>query len=169
MLSLTKKTDYALVALATLGRRRAAGEGPVSARVVAEEYGLPQPLLMNILKELAQAKIVVSKRGATGGYELAGEPADLTVLEVVTAIEGPVRLAECCDGLPVVGQGCVVEAASCPARGAVRLLHRRIVGLFERMTLADLLAEAEAPDDHACGSNCCLSLNLPRPTPAATH
>jgi len=164
MLSLTKKTDYALVALATLGRRKLAGQGPVSARVVAEEYGLPQPLLMNILKELAQAKIVVSKRGATGGYELASDPVGLTVLEVVTAIEGPVRLAECCEGLPVVGQGCAVEATSCPARGAVRLLHQRIVALFEEMTLADLFAEAEA--DAGRGSSCCLSLNLSEVTPA---
>ena len=158
MLSLTKKTDYALVALATLGRRKLAEEGPVSARVVAEEYGLPQPLLMNILKELAQARIVTSTRGATGGYTLSADPEKLTVMDVVTAIEGPVRLAECCDGLPVVGQGCAVDAASCPAKGAVKLLHQRIVALFESMTLQDLLDEAAKDDATGEQHQCCLSI-----------
>ncbi|NBC10531.1 MAG: Rrf2 family transcriptional regulator [Planctomycetes bacterium] len=162
MLSLTRKTDYALVALALLGRRRAAGEGPVSARLVAEEFGLPQPLLMNILKELAQAKIVTSTRGATGGYTLANEPDQITVLEVVTAIEGPVRLAQCCDGLPIAGQGCAVDAAHCPAKGAVRKLHQQIIRFFEEMTLQDLLDEAadQPEQEHAGHGSCCLSLSI---------
>lgn len=161
MLSLTRKTDYALVALALLGRRRMAGDGPVSARVVAAEFGLPQPLLMNILKELTQAKIISSTRGATGGYALAHEPANITVLEVVTAIEGPVRLAQCCDGLPIAGQGCVVDAAACPAKGAVRKLHQSIVRFFEEMTLQDLLDEADGTEGQPQGmGNCCLSLNI---------
>ena len=166
MLSLTRKTDYALVALATLGRRKAAGEGPVSARVVAEEYGLPQPLLMNILKELAQAKIVSSTRGATGGYQLAHDPANVTVLEVVTAIEGPVRLAQCCEGLPVVGQECAVDASACPAKGAVRLLHQRIVELFEKMTLQELLDVADDIPVNADGNcQCCLSAEVEETVP----
>jgi len=162
MLSLTRKTDYALVALALLGRRRAADEGPVSARLVAEEFGLPQPLLMNILKELAQAKIVTSTRGATGGYTLANEPDQITVLEVVTAIEGPVRLAQCCDGLPIAGQGCAVDATHCPAKGAVRKLHQQIIRFFEEMTLQDLLDEAvdDPAMEHTGHGNCCLSLSI---------
>jgi len=162
MLSLTRKTDYALVALALLGRRRTAGEGPVSARLVAEEFGLPRPLLMNILKELAQAKIVTSTRGATGGYTLAHDPDQITVLEVITAIEGPVRLAQCCDGLPIAGQGCAIEAAHCPAKGAVQKLHQQIIRFFEEMTLQDLLDEADdAPADAPAGQGqCCLSLSI---------
>jgi len=171
MLSLTRKTDYALVALALLGQRRNDGQGPVSARVIAEEFGLPQPLLMNILKELAQAKIVTSTRGATGGYTLAGEPSQTTILEVVTAIEGPVRLAQCCDGLPIAGQGCAVDAGSCPAKGAVRQLHKRIVSLFEEMTLQNLLDEAADAQSSEPGQ-CCLSLttaetDIEDPTPNA--
>ena len=167
MLSLTRKTDYALVALALLGRRRQAGEGPVSARVVAEEFGLPLPLLMNILKELAQARIVTSTRGATGGYALNNDPGSITILEVVTAIEGPVRLAQCCDGLPIAGQGCAVEASACPAKGAVRQLHRRIVTFFEEMTLEDLLREADDLQTNGQGP-CCLSSSLNEDAPADT-
>ncbi len=158
MLSLTRKTDYALVALAMLGQRRALGLGPVSARVVAEQYNLPQPLLMNVLKELGQARIVTSTRGATGGYELAHDPAQVSVLDVITAIEGPVRLAQCCDGLPVMGQGCAVEAASCPAKGAVKHLHRRLVGLLESVSLQDLLAESEESETGGC--QCCPALTI---------
>jgi len=116
MLTLTRKTDYALVALSHLAHRLAEDAGPVSARIIAETHGLPLPLLMNILKELAQAKLVNSTRGATGGYALALSPERISLLEIINAIEGPVKLTACCDGLPIVGQGCAV-AATCPIQG----------------------------------------------------
>jgi len=74
MISFTRKTDYALIALSYLGKLKREGSKPVSARHIAETFGMPQPLLMNILKELCQTRIVASKRGATGGYVLAVDP-----------------------------------------------------------------------------------------------
>lgn len=159
MLSLTRKTDYALVALALLGQRKRDGQGPISARAIAETFGLPQPLLMNILKELAQAKIVRSTRGAAGGYELAADPSALSILDVVVAIEGPVKLTQCCsDEAPASGQACAVDSSACPARGAVRKLHRRIVTFFEETTLEDIIHEADA-DQNGEGP-CCMSLTV---------
>ncbi|MEM1027845.1 MAG: Rrf2 family transcriptional regulator, partial [Planctomycetota bacterium] len=126
MLTLTRKTDYALVALCHLAHRRNEEAGPVSARVIAEAYQLPLPLLMNILKELAQAKLVTSTRGASGGYALALAPDRISLLDVVNAIEGPVKLTPCCDGLPIVGQGCGLEDG-CPIQGTIQKLHRRML------------------------------------------
>jgi Rrf2 family protein len=138
VLSLTRKSDYALVALTYLGRRRQEGAKPVSARQIAETFGLPLSLLMNILKELGQAKIVSSTRGVNGGYELTADPGRVSLLEVVTAIEGPTRFAPCTDGLPIVGQGCRL-AEGCPIRDPIRRLHNRINGFLEETTLLDLL------------------------------
>ncbi len=138
MLSLTRKTDYALVALSYLGERRLGGEPPVSARKIADLYHLPLPLLMNILKELTHARLVISTRGQQGGYALAADPGQITLVDIVTATEGPVRLAICTDGLPIMGQGCQLESG-CPVRAPVRRLHERLNDWLGQVTLADLL------------------------------
>ena len=88
VLSLTRKTDYALIATGYLAHRRRAGLGPTSARTIAEAFDLPLPLLMNVLKALSQQGLVTSTRGAGGGYELAVEPAELDLLTVARAVEG---------------------------------------------------------------------------------
>lgn len=144
MLSLSRKTDYALVALAYLGAA-AAGAGVVSARQVAEATGLPEPVTQAVLKQLAVARLVASTRGSAGGYALVREPAHVSVLEVVVAIEGPVQTVACCDGnLPILGQDCRL-AGDCTISPAIKTLHRRLVGVLEETTLADLLPPAPPP------------------------
>ena len=98
MLSLTRKTDYALVALAGLAEMEASASAPVSASRLAQVYALPLPMLMNVLKLLHRADLVAAARGATGGYYLQRDPGRISVLEVIETIEGPVRLAPCCEG-----------------------------------------------------------------------
>lgn len=154
MLQLTRKTDYALVALSHLALRQREGAGPSSARCIAESHQLPLPLLMNILKELAQAKLVRSTRGAAGGYELIAEPGRVTLLEVIVALEGPIKLTPCCDGLPIVGQGCCA-AESCPIQSAIQQLHRRMKDFFSSVTLKELFdtpnaTSTENPNPCAC-------------------
>lgn len=152
MLSLSKKTDYALIALAYLGQLRAEHVHPetaesdaVSARKIADKFSLPLPLLMNLLKDLVKARIVASIRGASGGYRLAVEPAEVSLLDVVQAIDGPVQLVECSDPLPILGQGCLVERA-CPIRKPMRRLERKLEAFLSRVTLADLIdSEVDVP------------------------
>ncbi len=140
MLALTRKTDYALVALACLGKHfSAAGTGLASARKIASEYSLPLPLMRNVLKQLAQAEIVRSARGVRGGYSLAVDPHCLTVIQIIDAMEGPFRFAPCVDGLPVVDQVCPIEHI-CPIREPIRRLHSSLRYFFGQLTLADLLA-----------------------------
>lgn len=147
MLSFTRKTDYALVALACLSRQRDAGRDvaeALSARKIADQYGLPLPLLMNILKDLAHARIISSTRGVQGGYTLARAPEAVSLMEVIAAIEGPVKLVQCsdgcADGLPIAGQMCEIHE-QCPVREPIRRLHDRINHLLETTSLADLLTE----------------------------
>ena len=170
MLALTRKTDYALIALSFLAQEQAEAAKPVSAKRIAETFGLPLPLLMNILKELVQAKVLSSTRGPHGGYALAIEPDKLTLLEVVTALEGPMRLTQCSDGLPVVGQGCELSDG-CPIRGTLRSLHRRINDFLGEVSLQDLYQErAQAPGNgrtaaHTGGHDTCACRST---TPPAT-
>jgi len=171
MLSLTRKTDYALVALAYLTGRRAEGAQPVSAKQIAQTFGLPQPLLMNILKELVRARVLTSTRGVYGGYELVADPARVTLLEIVTAMDGPLRLAQCADGLPIVGQGCTL-AEDCPIQGPIRSLHRRLNGFLAEVTLQDLWedrlskADPSQVDANTTGAQC--GCRAPHETPPGT-
>ena len=75
MLTLTRKTDYALIALTHLAQAR---ERCICAREIAEKYGLPSALLMNLLKQLAQKGLVKSSRGPRGGYTLGAPPGQIT-------------------------------------------------------------------------------------------
>ncbi|MCE9589942.1 MAG: Rrf2 family transcriptional regulator [Planctomycetes bacterium] len=146
MLHLTRKTDYALVALSYLAQQRQAGQtgapDEVSARKIADHFGMPLPLLMNILKELAQAKIIGSTRGSHGGYRLIVAPEAVSLLEVIEAMEGPVKFTECSEGLPILGQGCAMQEC-CTIRGPVRKLNQRIRGFLSEVTLADLAESKE--------------------------
>ncbi len=128
-----------MIALSFLGHQRVAGNQAVSARQIADQFGLPLPLLMNVLKSLAHAQIVESTRGAQGGYELAVDPHEVSLLEIVTAIEGPFQLVQCCsDAIPMEKQTCKISE-QCPIRHPLQRLHQRIHEFFERVTLADLI------------------------------
>ena len=95
MLSLTKKTDYAVIAMCHLAL---APQRVASAREIARSFGMPLSLLMNILKRLCVAGLVRSVRGAQGGYALARPAGQITLADLVVALEGPVRLANCVNG-----------------------------------------------------------------------
>ncbi len=93
MLLLTRKTDYALLALASLARQTPTG---ASARGLAERLKLPLPVLRNILKQLTSRGVLKSTRGTRGGYRLARSPHHITLAQLLEAIEGPMLLARCC-------------------------------------------------------------------------
>jgi Rrf2 family protein len=145
VLGFTRKTDYALIALASLSREAADAEpsggepGPLSARAIAERYRVPLPILMNVLKDLTTAELVRSMRGVKGGYVLARPARHITVHDVVEAIEGRPSLAMCCDEAEEEPcQECGVEVR-CPVTHAVRHLNDRINLFLREVTLADLL------------------------------
>ncbi|MCG3178133.1 MAG: HTH-type transcriptional regulator IscR [Phycisphaerae bacterium] len=151
MFTLTRKTDYALVALAGLAESGARNPDPISARELSQRYHLPLPILMKVLKELHRAGIIRSQRGVNGGYALADSPADITLGDVLAAIEGPVRLTACCEEEDAHAQaGCDLEAR-CPITRSVQRFNGRINGIIARVTLADLLGSEVDVPLHAIG------------------
>lgn len=140
--SLTRKTDYALVALAALAEQ-AEGEGrPMSARQIAEAYDLPPALLMNLLKDLHKAGIVCSRRGAGGGYLLCRDPEEISLLRIIEALEGPVKVALCCDDEESHGDGepCVAcrVLAKCPIVLPMQRFSDLVHEFLTRVTLKTL-------------------------------
>jgi Rrf2 family protein len=93
MLKLTKKADYGLIAMRHLAEH--ADLGACSAKDLAEMYGIPQEALAKILQRLARSKLLTSQHGTNGGYVLARDPREISALEVIRAIEGPLFMTSC--------------------------------------------------------------------------
>ncbi len=136
MLALTKKTDYALIALSYLAKR---AEGVMSARELATVSRVPLPILTNILKTLAHAGMVVGERGSAGGYSLAKPAESISLHELVTAIEGPVHFVQCVSAGPDAHRSpCELESC-CSIRQPAHRIHDRLKEFLESVTLAELV------------------------------
>ena len=135
---MTKKTGYGLIAMVHLAKL--ANDQVASAREIADRYGIPAALLMNVLKELATAGYVESLRGARGGYRLALRPQDLTLADVITSLEGPIRQSECVtDEAGEDGECSCQTMARCPNIDPVHRVQRKINDFLKKVTLADIL------------------------------
>ncbi len=93
MVRLGKLTDYGLVLMTCIARTQ--GVPLRTARDLARESKLPISTVSKLLKELLQSGLLISHRGTKGGYVLAREPRNISVLEMIAAIEGPMALTEC--------------------------------------------------------------------------
>lgn len=139
MLRITRLADYGVV-LAT----RLASLPPEDMRSVPElarETGVPQPTVGKILKQLGRAGILESTRGARGGYRLARSPDDVTVADVIAALEGPIGMTECGHG----GDHSDCELSSrCGVRGNWQRINQAIASALDAITLAEMAEPAAA-------------------------
>jgi Rrf2 family protein len=134
MLTLTRKTDYALIALTHLAHEPA---GYSSAREIAARYNLPLPLLMNLLKLLAQKGLTRSVRGPRGGYTLAKPSNKIALTDIITAVEGPVQLVQCVEMHEEDHNECQLVSC-CPVRSPIHRIHDRLVSFLTSITLSDI-------------------------------
>jgi FeS assembly SUF system regulator len=136
MIRLSRITDYGIVLMAQLAQREDDGhDGPHNAREVAAEAGLPLPVVSKILKALAREGLLVSHRGAKGGYSLARAPEDISVPEMIAVLEGPIGLTECTQH-----PGACAQEASCGVREPWQRINQAVHRALDRITLADLAA-----------------------------
>jgi Rrf2 family cysteine metabolism transcriptional repressor len=134
---LSRKVDYGLLILSYLHHRSDGG----CARAVAQQYGLSRAFVANILKELCHKGFVVSQRGIKGGYVLRRAAEDITLAELMDALDDSFRLAECCS--PVPGEDCWLFG-SCPIQGPVAEVHRRIREMLGNVRLVELMGSGPA-------------------------
>jgi Rrf2 family protein len=130
MLRFTKRADYGLMAIHYIATQD--GLGAVSAKRIAEEFGIPPELLAKILQRLAKRKLIVSQNGPKGGYVLTRHPGDISVGEVVRALEGPISIVSCLEAA-----GCPQETR-CNLKRPVQKLQTAISQLLDTMSLAEL-------------------------------
>jgi len=138
MLKLTKKADYGLIALRHLAVARPGINlrASASAKDIADSYGIPLPLLSKVLQKLARGGLLISEQGTNGGYRLAREAQNISALEAIRVIDGPIILTKCF----TEHAGCD-QTALCPVREPLRKVHEGILSLLANISLADLASE----------------------------
>jgi Rrf2 family protein len=144
MLRLTKKADYALIALSHLAAREAGASA--SAKEVAGRHGIPLPLLAKVLQKLARGGLLASVQGTNGGYKLARSADRISVFEVVKAIDGPALLKTC-----FTEEGCCYHTTRCTVREPLRRVHEGIMDLLAGISISDLARESPRGQAPAAG------------------
>lgn len=150
MIRLTNLADYAVVLMGHLARRDRRG----NASELAEETGLPVPTVSKILGAMSRAKLLASHRGLKGGFTLARPAGEITIADVIEAVDGPIALVHCIENAP---GDCDYEPI-CTMRTHWQVINAAVKDGLERVTLADIagdtppaaaLAEASAVHSHA--------------------
>jgi Rrf2 family protein len=132
VIRLTKRTDYGLMAIRHLSLLP--GGGYRSAREIAAEHGIPTALMAKLMQRLARKGLVASHHGTKGGYQIARPASQISLWDVIEAIEGPGGLTEC--QLP--GHGDCPQENTCTVQSPLRAVQRKIVEVLGRTTLGDL-------------------------------
>jgi len=138
VLRLSKKADYALLAMRHLAAN--AAHGAVSARELAETYGIPPELLAKVLQKLVRARLLDSQHGIRGGYGLARPAGLMSVAEVIQAVDGPLTVTACSED----DHSCD-QYAKCNIRDPLWRIKDRIVSALSATSVADLAADLPAP------------------------
>lgn len=139
MLRLSKKADYALIAVKHLAERRDTGASS-SAREIAEEYGIPLELLAKVLQQLVRRRLLASVQGTRGGYKLIRAPHFITVADVIQAIDGPVAVTACSPD----DHACE-QFSKCSIRDPLWKIRTRILDALATVTVAEMAADT-GPD-----------------------
>ena len=137
MLRLSKLTDYAVVVLSHMTH----DEGEIHAAAeIAQATSVGFPTVSKLLKLLARAGVVHSVRGAKGGYLLNGSSEQISVAEIIQAIEGPIALTECS-----ISDDSCQQSANCEIRGNWTAINQAIKAALEAVSLSDLACCGKTP------------------------
>ncbi len=133
---INKDTDYAVKALICIARQ---DEGRVSASELARDLKIPYPFLRKILQILNAKRIVKSVKGKGGGFILARPPERIFLMDLIKALQGPVKLAEC-----VLNPSACAGVRTCPLRKKILKLQKSFVAEVKSITLASLIEESSS-------------------------
>ena len=115
------------------------GDGPQSIKCIAERQNVPEAYLEQLIAMLRRAKLVISNRGSQGGYRLARDPAQVTVGDVLRALEGGLNLVDCLEEDDACGKSC-----ACPSRIVWMKIRDGLNQVVDGITLQDMI------DEHKC-------------------
>jgi Rrf2 family protein len=138
MLRLSKKADYALIAMKHLAVR--GDRGSSSAREIAGMYDVPIELMAKVLQRLVRRGLLVSQQGTRGGYQLSRPPIQISVADVIQAIEGPVTVTACS-----TDERQCEQFSKCNVRDPLYRVRDKILSALGDCTIAELATDPPAP------------------------
>jgi Rrf2 family protein len=133
MLRFTKRADYGLMAIHYIAIHD--DLGAVSVKRIAEEFAIPQQLLAKILQRLAKQRLIVSQNGPKGGYVLTRRASEISIGEVIRALEGPISIVSCLED-----SDCP-QMERCSLRRPITKLQAAITQMLDSMSLAELTSD----------------------------
>ena len=137
MIRLTNLADYAVVLMTAAAREP---EQRLSAARAAETTAIPAPTVAKLMGTLARAGLLAASRGVAGGFALARPANEISVADIVEAVDGPIALTACVSG---DAHDCAIENV-CGVRGHWGPINAAVRGALQHVTLADLLKPAAA-------------------------
>ncbi len=139
MLKMSKLADYGTLILTTMADQP---EQVQNAAEVAIAIRVPLPTVSKILKRLAREGLVISLRGARGGYMLARPPAQISVAQIISAMDGPIGLTECS-----IASGLCMQESGCAVRANWQRVNRVVLQALEKITLEQMIEPVAEPVD----------------------
>ena len=133
---LSSMADYAVVTMCAAARH--CGSARISAAELAEETGLPSPTVQKVVSLLSRAGLLRATRGSGGGLQLARPAAAITLADIVEAVEGPIALTICSDG---VNHACVLDA-HCRVKPHMSIVGDAVRGALGAVSLVQLINPA---------------------------
>lgn len=143
MLKLSKKADYALIAVRHLAMKHPSEA--CSSKEIAKAYGIPVELLAKVLQRLAKKGLLVSQQGSDGGYALARDAATVSAFDVIHAIDGPLLITSC-----VTSHGDCSQRPTCTVKEPLGKVNEIIVKALSSVTISSL-GEDAAREEPAAG------------------
>ena len=137
MLRLSKKADYALMAVRHLALK--SGPSSASAREIAEQYDIPIELMAKVLQRLVRAGLLISTQGTRGGYTLGRPASSISVADVIAAIDGPFTVTACS-----TEKNDCEQYSKCSIRDPLWQIRERIAVTLGTVSIAEMAAESEA-------------------------
>jgi Rrf2 family transcriptional regulator, cysteine metabolism repressor len=146
-MTFSAKTEYGVRLMIELGRRE--GDDPVSLKAIAEAEGLPLSYLEHVVASLKRAGLVQSSRGAHGGYRLARDAHEISMDDVVLALEGAIAPMECFVNVPTEKVACsheIDQGQGCSTRLLWMRVQAGVIKALQGTTLAELVEFSDRHD-----------------------
>ena len=132
MLKLSKKTEYAIIAL--MAMTNGDGDKLYTSKELSRKHNIPPELMGKVMQSLAKNNLIVSHQGVKGGYQLTGNLSNINIISVITAVEGPLQVVDC-----VSMEECDCnQLSSCNIKGPMEMIQNELFSFLGNISLKDL-------------------------------
>jgi len=132
MLKLSKKTEYAIIALMAMTNGNT--DKLYTSKELSQRYNIPPEIMGKVMQSLAKNELIVSHQGVKGGYQLSGDLSDINIISVITAVEGPLKVVDC---VAVDECGCN-QLSSCNIKGPMEMIQSELYDFLGNISIKSL-------------------------------